>query len=254
MPPKDPLNGLDSRLHLQPKQRLELLEELRSDLEDLEEALSRKGYRPRRAREKALRQLLPSADVVQALETHHEGTALRWIRRHSRTSNVGRWALAALAGVSVLLALNFLRQAGLFSSAGPFVGLELLLTGSLAANWAYTGFQLWVGRGVRPESRQLRWRYHAGLIVAAVAIGALGSAWEGYSVLGILGESTPEPAIAWAALRRALVLITLGTAAATFGLFAWLSFVPKLATDEAIERRIAALFRHPRSVSHLNVS
>lgn len=84
-------------------------------------------------------------------------------------------------------------------------------------------------------------------MVAAVALGSLGAAWEGYIALGAVeGEAITTQAI-WGGLRRAVSFAGLGLAAAIFGLFGWLSLTPRLITDETIERRISAFFTRSRS-------
>ena len=105
--------------------------------------------------------------------------------------------------------------------------------------------RLWIDGDLRPAFRQQLWHRQIGLVVAAIALGALGAAWEGYSTLGALeAEAAVTPAV-WDVVRRSVSFAALGLGAAIFGLFGWLAITPRLITDEMIERRISMFFTRP---------
>jgi len=239
--PNEPLARLEREMRMPPQRRLELLEELDSDLDAFARELVSNGWKPRRARQVALSRLLPSGEALEHLEAEYEPIGVRWLRQRRWLAYADRCALVLSAGVPVVLALWVLQKGGGVATSSFWVVAELLIIAALGINWTRAASRLWVRRDLRPAMRLAYWRLHAGLIVAAVAIGALGSAWEGYMLLGAGSGLTTVPI--WSSLRSVLTLATLGTAAAVFGLFGWLSLMPRLATDDVIQRRIAAIFR-----------
>ena len=113
-------------------------------------------------------------------------------------------------------------------------------TGTLAAK------RLWIDGDLRPELGRQLWERQIGLIVAAIALGALGAAWEGYGAFEALEvEDFAMPAM-WDAVRRIVSFAALGFGAAICGLFGWLAITPRLINDEMIERRISTFFAGSR--------
>ncbi len=239
----EPLARLERDLRVPPQRRLELLEELDADLSALSLELESRGFQPQRARDVAMRRLFPEGDVVAHLEVEHEASGARWLRQHRWLTHVERAALVLVAMLSTAGTLWVVRQAGGVTSSRLLVVLEVLIIAALGLNWTRTAFRLWVRRDLRPDTRLAHWRLHVGLIVASVAVGALGGAWEGYALLSV-NSATGETAVSiWSMIRSALALVTLGMAAAVFGLFGWVSLMPRITTDDRIEKRIAEFFR-----------
>ena len=81
-----------------------------------------------------------------------------------------------------------------------------------------------------------------GLIVLAVALGALGAAREVYGAFGALEAEQFAPPAMWDAVARIVSHAALGLSAAIFGLFGWLAITPRLIDDETMEHRISAFF------------
>jgi len=243
VPHNEPLARLERDLRMPPQRRLELLEEIDADLDALFRELVARGLSPARARQVALSRLLPEGEALEHLEAEHEPIGARWLRRRSWHAYAERGALVLAAGIPAVLALWTVRRAGGATTGSLWIAAELLIVAALGVNWVRTASLLWVRRDLRPVARLAHWRLQVGLIVAAVAIGALGGAWEGYRLLNVGAVGAPITVPAWTIMRSALTLAILGTAAAIFGLFGWLSLMPRLATDDIIDKRIAEVFR-----------
>ena len=162
-----------------------------------------------------------------------------WLDRAER---LGIGAAATLGGAAALVAIRWQAPA---SPGAILAWPQVIVVALLAANWTRAAKRLWLDGDLRPELRRRLWERQFGLVVAAVALGALGAAWEGYSTLGALeAEAAATPAV-WDAVRRSVSFAALGFGAAIFGLFGWLAIIPRLITDETIERRISMFFTRP---------
>lgn len=241
MRPDDTLGAVDSGLSVPPRKRLELIEELGADAQALQTELERRGYDARTARRIAAGQGVPSGEVLAELEAQHAPRLGRWIGEAGHAGSIerlGATATAILAG-SAMLAVLWWQDPRAASSllAWSLVVVVALLT----SNWIRAAKGLWIDGDLRPALRQVLWARQIGLIVAAVSLGGLGAAWEGYVALGALETS---PVAVWIAIQRAVFFSILGFGAAAFGLLGWLALIPRLVTDEACERRIAALLTH----------
>ena len=241
-----PLARVERELKVAPRHRLALIEEVDADVRALQAELERRGRNPVRAREAALRQLVPAADALEELEARHTPRLGRWAPASGpmdRALMLGLAAVATLAGVRAVIALPGLASPGMTAVlAWP----QAIVVALLAANLAKAVAQIWIHGDLRPPQRQSLWARQTGLIVAAVALGALGAAREGYPAV-----DTPDAAVwtavaAWEAVGRAAGFAATGIATAVFGLFGWLAITPRLITDEEIERRIATLFAQAR--------
>lgn len=242
-----PLAGVDRELSVSPRRRLELLEELDSDAEALQDELERRGRGPRQAQRAALRRLVPAGEALRLLEVQHAPPLGRWIRAAGWLERVERFGIATVAIFAGAAALIVIRWPGSLGMTSVLAWPQVIVVALLAANWAQAAGRLWIDGDLRPDRRRTLWGRQVGLMVAAVALGSLGAAWEGYIALGAVeGEAITTQAI-WGGLRRAVSFAGLGLAAAIFGLFGWLSLTPRLITDETIERRISAFFTRSRS-------
>lgn len=231
------------KLKAPPRQRLELIEELGADAEALQEELERRGYDARTARRIAAGQVAPSGEVLAELEAGHAPRLGRWIREAGLAGGIeraGATATAILAGAAMLAALWWQDP----ETAGNLLGWSLVgVVALLSSNWVHAAKGLWIDGDLAPGLLQVLWARQVGLIVAAVSLGGLGATWEGYAALGALEAS---PGAVWGAVQRVVPFGVLGFEAAAFGLLGWLTLVPRLATDEACERRIAALLTNSR--------
>jgi len=242
MRPEHPLERLEREMQAKPRRRLELLEEVDADAQALQSELVRRGRRPRQAREDALQRLVPEGEALTLLEFQHAPVLGRWAREAGRTERVEGVAIAIVAVLAGLAAAMVVRSPGPLGATSILAWPQVVVVALLAANWARAVIQLWVRGDLRPRLRLLLWRRQIGLMVAAVALGALGAAWEGYMAIGALDPDTSSSVEIWRAVRRIVSFAGLGLAAATFGLFGWLSLTPRLITDEMIERRISHFF------------
>lgn len=240
----DPLERVDADLRVHPRRRLAVVEELAADLEALEDELVARGLERGKAREAARRRLVPGAAAISALEATHGPDRSRaapvvWLRRWERLA-----VLALTLSLTAWLGLGALRGLG---RGNAFVWIELALVALLIANWAAAALELWVGEDLRRHERRRYERRHAGLIVAAFAAGALGTAVEAYALIE-LATPAPPPSPVWGAVGRVTSTAALGLAAPVLGLLAWLSLTPRLIRYERIEGRIRRLFvpRSPR--------
>ncbi|WP_420632733.1 hypothetical protein [Candidatus Palauibacter sp.] len=245
MRPDHPLAEVERDLEVSPRRRLELLEELGADAEALQAVLERRGYSPDQARRAAFRQLLPTGETLAELEAQHAPRLGRWARTAGwldRVERLGMVVAAVLAGAAACMTLISSGPLGSAVLAWP----QVVVVALLAANWTLAAKRLWIDGDLRPELRRQLWERQVGLIVSAVALGALGAAWEGYSAWEALeAEAFALPAT-WDAIRRIVSCAALGFGAAIFGLFGWLAITPRLINDEMIECRISTFFAGSR--------
>ena len=243
---KHPLEEVERDLKVSPRRRLELIEELGADAEALQGELERRGHRPAQARRAALRQLVPTEEALSELEAQHAPPLGRWVRAAGwldRADRLGIAAAAILAGAAACMAMIW---SGLLGATALLAWPQVLVVALLAANWTRAAKCLWIDGDLRPDLRRQLWERQIGLVVAAVALGALGAAWEGYGAFEALeAEAFALPAI-WDAVRRIVSFAALGFGAAIFGLFGWLAITPRLINDEMIEKRISTFFAGSR--------
>lgn len=239
MPRDHPLKRVERELRVAPQRRLDLIEEVDADAQALQAELERRGLTPGQARRAALRQVVPAEQALADLEDRHAPRFGHWMRATGwidRAVGVGMAVAATSAGLVAVVAM--------YGSGVPdvaaFVTWPLaVVIAALSANLCWGAAQLWIHGSLCPPQRQLLWTRHAGLIVAAAALGALGAAWVGRVTL--LGD----PPV-WETVGRMATVAATGLAAAVFGLFGWLALTPRLLTDEEAERRIAAFFAQAR--------
>lgn len=211
------------------------------------------GLSPARARQAALEQLVPGGEALERLEVRHAPSPRRWARATGwldHAVRVGVGAAATLAG-AVAFTLAASGSSGVSAATGAVAGTgatavlmwsQVLLVALLAANLAWAAARLWIHGDLRPAGRRLLWARQGGLIVAAVAFGALGAAWKGYLLFAGADLASISSLSLWSAVRGMARVAAVGLGTAIFGLFGWLAITPRLITDEEIERRIARFF------------
>lgn len=261
MPREHPLARVEREVKLAPQQRLDLVEEVDADVRAMQAEMERRGYSPVEARHEAIRRLVPAGEVVEQLEDRHTPGLGRWLRtdgrrqhgdgRGDRVTRLGIGAAALLGGAAGIVATI---RPGLSGTAMALSWALVIVFALLVANLARVAAQLWLHGDLRARQRRLLWGRHAGLIVTAVALGALGAAWEGY--LALVGGELADGAalLAWETAGTMAYFAATGLAAAIFGLFGWLSISPRLIADQEIERRITEFFAQDRARLTLNTS
>lgn len=243
MRPDDGLARVERELRVHPERRLAFLEEIGADLDDLTADLRRTGMSPLAARAEATRRLMPDAAAISELEAAHDPAIGRsapivWLRRWERAA-----VLLLAGGMAAWLA--WVAVLGGVSARNPLVWFELALAALMTAGWAEAGLGLWLGDDLRPEDRRRHGRRHGGLIVAAFAAGALGTAVEVYALID-LALPGPDSSRFWGAVGRAASTATLAIGVPILGLLMWLSLTPRLVRYERVEARIRRLFAAPR--------
>ena len=236
MPRDHPLKRVERELKVAPRRRLDLIEEVDADARAMQAELERRGRTSGQARRAALRRVVPTHEALEELEARHAPRLGRWARAVGwvdRAVVLGVALAATLAGLIAVIVV--------YGSAVPdvaaFVTWPLaVVIAALAANLSWAAIQLLIHGDLRPMQRRSLWNRHAGLIVVAVALGALGAAW--------VGRVTLAPG--WEAVGQMATVAGTGLAAAVFGLFGWLALTPRLLTDEETERRIAGFFAQAR--------
>ena len=246
MRPDHPLAEVERDLEVSPRRRLELLEELGADAEALQAELERRGYRPNQARQAALRQLVPAGETLAQLQAQHAPPLGRWARTAGWLDRLERLGIVAAAILAGAAAGGAMIWSGPLGSAAVLAGAQVILVALLAANWTLAAKRLWIDGDLRPVLRQQLWTRQIGLVVAAIALGALGAAWQGYGAWEALEAEAFSMQATWDAVRRIVTFAAVGFVAAIFGLFGWLSITPRMIDDEAIERRISAFFAGSR--------
>ncbi|MCY3676171.1 MAG: hypothetical protein F4Z31_12210 [Gemmatimonadetes bacterium] len=261
MPREHPLARVEREVKLAPRQRLDLVEEVDADVRAMQAEMERRGYSPAEARREAIRRLVPAGEVVEQLEDRHAPGLGRWLRAEGRwlhadgsgdrVTGLGIGAAALLGGAVGIVATVRPGSSGtaMVLSWGLVIVFSLLV-----ANLARVAAQLWLHGDLRVRQRRLLWARHAGLIVTAVALGALGAAWEGYLVLTNTEQVDSSALLAWETAGAMAHFPASGLAAAIFGLFGWLAISPRLIADQEIERRITEFFAQDRARLTLNTS
>ncbi|MXW17055.1 MAG: hypothetical protein F4123_02245 [Gemmatimonadetes bacterium] len=278
MPHDHPLKRVERELKVPPQRRLDLIEEVDADVRALQVELERRGKTPSQARRAALRQAVPDDQALADLEARHAPRLGRW-------AGAAGWVdRAVVLGVALAAtSAGFIAVIAMYGSGVPDVPAFVIwpltvVIAALAANLSRAVIQLLLHGDLRPRQRRLLWARQAGLVVAAVTLGALGAAWVGRVTFAPLeppmiaapestvgeppvrespmvepprqGSPFEQPPVweppVWEAVGRMATVAGTGLAAAVFGLFGWLALTPRLLTDEEAEHRIARFFAQAR--------
>ena len=242
MRPEHPLEDVERNLAVPPRRRLDLLEEVDADAEALAAELERRGYGPAQARRAALRRVVPGTETLAQLEAQHAPPLGRWARSAGWIDRAERLGIVIATGLAGAVAFVTMIGSGPLGSAAVFAWPQVVVVALLAANWTRAAKRLWIDGDLRPELRRRLWERQIGLIVLAVALGALGAAREGYGAFETFAAEDFAPPAIWDAVRRIVSFAALGFGAAIFGLFGWLAITPRLIDDETMEHRISAFF------------
>ncbi|WP_310782176.1 hypothetical protein [Candidatus Palauibacter polyketidifaciens] len=225
-----------------PRRRLDLLEEVDADAEALQAELERRGYGPAQARRAALRRVVPGTDTLAQLEAQHAPPLGRWARGAGWIDRAERLGIVVATALAGAVACITILGTGALGSAAVLAWPQVIVVALLAANWTRAAKHLWIDGDLRPELRRRLWERQIGLIVLAVALGALGAAREVWGAFGALEAEGFAPPAMWDAVGRVVSFAALGLSAAIFGLFGWLALTPRLIDDETMEHRISAFF------------
>jgi hypothetical protein len=239
------LPQLERGLRLHPRKRLVLLEELRADLDALEDELTARGLPRSRARAAAAMRLLPDPQAARALE--HEAALYHRLARGrggtvlQKAERVAIGLVAALVAVALAVAMAGLELTG---SAALFALAMITLISLIVANTLRVAWGLWVRQDLRAADRRAAWRVQLGLILVGISIGGLGAVVLAYGATGRL-VSSADVSTAFTLVRDVALLASLGLGAAVIGLLGWLALTPSLRSYDLFERRIAAVFVPP---------
>ncbi|MDE2662150.1 MAG: hypothetical protein OXI39_04030 [Gemmatimonadota bacterium] len=242
MRPEHPLADVERSLAVPPRRRLDVLEEVDADAEALQAELERRGYGPAQARRAALRRVVPGTETLAQLEAQHAPPLGRWARGTGWIDRVERLGIVVATGLAGAVACITILGTGALGSAAVLAWPQVIVVALLAANWTRAAKRLWIDGDLRRELRRRLWERQIGLIVLAVALGALGAAREVWGAFGALEAEGFAPPAMWDAVGRVVSFAALGLSAAIFGLFGWLAITPRLIDDETMEHRISAFF------------
>lgn len=196
---------------------------------------------------------MPGASTIEELSARHAPPLGRWLCTAGWADRAVLLGVGLAATSAGLLAVMAMHGSGVAEPGAFLVWPLVVVIAALAANLAWAVGQLWIHGGLRPVQRRLLWTRQAGLVVAAIALGALGTAWVGRQALA--PTELPQPqgweaqlpgAPVWEAIERMATVAGTGLGAAVFGLFGWIALSPRMLTDEEAERRIAEFFAQAR--------
>jgi hypothetical protein len=228
------LRRLDGELAIPLPERLGVLEELESDLEELTGAFVAQGHDVDRARRMAQEALVPDGTALGELRRIHSSAYARLCQRFggSRLRVIERTALVvATTGVMVIQAMA-LMGADLSYDPSPAMWPILWLSGSLFAATVATAFSLWIKKehmSVRAGARAI-----LGLSALLLMTAAMGVTVDLY----LLAQAIEALEGGWAGLVldwliRDGTLLALSMLASMAGGLAWFVFTHWLAALSA---------------------
>ena len=179
MPRDHPLSRVERALKVAPRRRLDLIEEVDADARALQAELERRGRTPGQARRAALRRVVPTREALTDLEYRHAPRLGRWARSAGWVDRIVVLGVALAATLAGLIAVISMYGSGVPDVAAFVTWPLAVVIAALAANLCWATLQLSIHGDLRPLQRRLLWNRQAGLVVAAVALGALGAARVG---------------------------------------------------------------------------
>ncbi|NNF26536.1 MAG: hypothetical protein HKN73_04835, partial [Gemmatimonadetes bacterium] len=213
-------------------ERLRILRELESDLEELSRRLEADGLDPVEARRRAIEALVPAGTVLRDLAAVHTPLYRRFTSHISdtRLRAIERSALAVTACAVVVAETLVLIRVDLLGQSSPFLWPVLALSGLLVAVVLTTAFQIWI-KADPPEPRRPGLTPIL-LVGAAVLVVGIGGAFVDFIRLAAALETMPDPTgqlqlttfVSISALLSVSLLVALGAGLSWFLLSQWLSF------------------------------
>lgn len=235
------LQDLNARLDLPPRSRVQMLREVRDDLEAMVDLLVEQGVTRQTAEQRAIALLCPGDKAIEELAAVHRSPFGRLAGRlgHAAASNIERAAVLTMASLAAAAPLSALVLGG---SQPAWATLPLLiLAGVMAAVLAHESFRWWARR-----EQDVRALVHAAGIQAAtvgltLAWGFLAAALEGYVAAGTweLVPPSPQTLAAWASRVANLLALTLGVA--MLGVFGSLALLQALWQARNLEGELSEL-------------
>lgn len=208
------LQDLNARLDLPPRARIQVLREVRDDLEAMVHLLVEQGVSRQTAEQRAIVLLRPGDQAIEELAAVHRSPFGRLAVRfgHAAAGNIERAAVLAMASLAAAAPLAALLLAG---SQPAWATIPLLiLAGVMAAVLTHETLRWWARR-----EQDVRALVHAaGVQAATVGLtltwGLLAVAMEAYVAAATWEVVPPAPQAlaAWASRVANLLALTLGVA------------------------------------------
>jgi len=238
------LRDVEKAMTLPIPERVRILEELQSDLEELMDRLVDEGLPAREARARALEALVPSAETMAELNTLHTPLYRRLTRQVSsrKVMLAERWLLVLATFAVLLTQTGTLFRARLLQDPSPFLVPVLLGGAALFALVLRKAFQFWIKRDhLRPGQGLGAILWSSGGILS---LGVGGMVLDLYHVAGILeaSQESPAPLVTdW--LVRNSIFLSVTIIIALSGGLAWLVLSQWLALVSRSRRELLGL--HP---------
>jgi hypothetical protein len=216
------LRSLDQELQVPIRERLRILRELESDLEELYGLLVAQGVAPDDARRRAVEALVPAGQSLAELSWLHAPLYWRMTRNitDSRLKVYERTVLVLATLSVVLVETLMLLRLDLLSDASPFMWPVLVLSGILTATLTMKTFTLWIkGDHQEPDRGLGATLVMSGIVVATGFIGAFVDFVRLASVLESSADQTTGLFMAW--LIRACALLSVSMVVALAGGVGW---------------------------------
>lgn len=224
------LRSLDRELQVPIRERLRILRELESDLEELCELLEAQGVSTDEARRRAVEALVPAGGTLAELARLH--APLYWrMTRHLTDNRLRVFERAALTVATlsvVLVEALMLLKLDLLSDPSPFMWTVLALSAILTATFTVKAFELWIKGGHQePDRGPVSILVLSGIVLAT----GFGGAFVDFVRLASLLESSADLTsglfMAWlvstCALLSVSMLVALAGGVGWFVLSQWRS-------------------------------
>lgn len=232
------LREVEGRLSVPIPERVRILRELESDLEELRTCLMANGLSAGEARSRAIEALIPGGVALQQLDVLHASVYRRITHnlREDRLRLLERTALALATAAVLAVETLFLVRGGTFRIAPHLTWLVLGVGALLFVTVVVNAFQLWIKGDHRPLP------FGLGAILGLAGVGlfvGLSSAFvDSYQLTATL-EASPEMAeilipqwlLRNAALLSVSIVIALAGGLAWFVMTQWLTAVSAARRD-----------------------
>ncbi len=242
------LQDLNARLDLPARARVQVLREVRDDLEAMVDLLVQQGVSRQTAEQRALVLLRPGDKAIEELAAVHLSLFGQLAVRlgHAAANNIERAAVLTMASLAAAAPLPALILGGPQPSWATIP--LLILAGVMAAVLTHETLRWWARR-----ERDVRALAHAaGVQAAAVGLtlawGGLVAVMEAYVAAGTWETIPPSPQMlaAWASRLTTLLALSLGVA--MLGVFGSLALMQALWQARNLETELTELLHS----SHFN--